>query len=194
MKRAVILAILLIIIGVLLILQSVSQESPSVPTANATNTISGTQELVPNEQDLQQLGMASAGTGCRTEEYQTGEYSTLAQYSFCNYTISSLNDTEVVIELKKYTNFEDLNESYQYDSLHLYSAEGLISENVYGDLSRFRVSNEHDYMGHLNEPGIYYYHLWIVKNPYLIHITSKGIVEAEEHIAGIGQRILSKFG
>lgn len=129
--------------------------------------------------------------GCRTEDYETGPSSSLAQYSFCNY---SLGDTEVIIELKRFTNPEDLNGSYQYDSSHLYSAEGLISEDDYGDMSRFRVNNENDYMGHLNPPGVYYYHLWITKDLYLIHVTSKGTVEAEDSIAEIGQAILSKFG
>ena len=156
-------------------------------------TISGTQELVLNEQDLQQLGMTSDGTDCLTEEYTTNEYSPLAQYSFCNYNINSLNDTQVVLELKKFTNFEDLNGKYQYDSQHLFSIEGLISENDYGDQSRFRVNHENDYMGHLNEPGVYYYHLWICKNEYLIHITSKGTMEAEDYIARIGRQILSQF-
>jgi hypothetical protein len=171
------------------------QDSPSGPTIKTTHTISGTQELVLNEQDLQQLGMRSDdlkqlgmrsnGTDCQTEEYQTNEYSPLAQYSICSYIINSLNDTEVVIQLEKFTNFEDLNGSYQYTSLHLRGFEGLISENDYGDLSRFYVNNE---------STVYYYHLWIVKNEYLIHITSKGTEEAKEYIAEIGYRILSKFG
>ena len=158
-----------------------------------THKISGTQGLLPDEQDLQQLGMTSDRTDCLTEEYPTNEHSPLAQYSFCNYTINSLNDTVIVLQLKKYTNFEDLNGAYQYDSQHLFSIEGLISENDYGDQSRFRVNHENDYMGHLNEPGVYYYHLWICKNEYLIHITSKGTMEAEDYIARIGRQILSQF-
>ena len=169
------------------------QDQPSGPTIKATNTISGTRELVLNEQDLQQIGMTGDGTGCPTEEYTTNEYAPLAQYNFCNYTINSLNGTEVIIELKKFTNFEALNGTYQYDSLHLYSVEGLISENDYGDQSRFRVNNEHDYGGQYNDPNVYYYHLWIGKNEYLIHITSKGAKGAEEYIAKIGRQILSKF-
>lgn len=144
--------------------------------------IAGTHELVLNEQDLQQLGMVGA---CQTEEYQTDEFSPLAQYSFCNYTIDSFSDTEVVVELKKFTNFEDLNGTYQYESLHLRGFEGLISEDDYGDLSRFYVSNE---------STVYYYNLWIGKNEYLIHVTSKGSKDAGENIEKIGQRILSKFG
>ena len=178
MKLAIILAILLILIGGCSIVQ---------------DSISGTQELVLNEQDLQQLWMTSNGTDCQTEEYQTNEYSPLAQYSICYYTINSLNDTQIILELKKYTNFEDLNGSYQYSSLHLRSVEGLISENDYGDQSRFSVNNENDYMGHLNKPGVYYYHLWICKDKYLIHITSKGSEEAKDYIVKIGQQILSKF-
>lgn len=164
------------------------------PGEKDTGTPSGTQELVLNDQDLQQLGDMSVGTDCRTEE-QTSYSSQKVQYTVCSYVINSLNDTEVIIELKKFTNLEDLNGTYQYDSLHLYSVEGLISENDYGDQSRFRVNNENDYMGHLNEPGVYYYHFWITKNEYLIHITSSGRSEgAGEYIEKIGLRILSKFG
>jgi hypothetical protein len=187
MKLAIISVILLALIGVFLIVQNSLQYSPSGPA------ISGTQELVLNEQDLQQLGMTSEAD-CRTEE-QTSYSSNLVQYTICAYLIPSLNDTEVIIEMKKFTNLEDLNDSYQYDSSHLYSVEGLISENDYGDQSRFRVNNENDYMGHLNEPGVYYYHLWICKDEYLIHITSSGrSEEAGEYITETGQLILSKFG
>jgi hypothetical protein len=159
-------------------------------------TISGTQELVLNKQDLQQLGMANAmsfnGNDCQTEE-QTSFSSSRVQYTICNYTINNLNDTWVVIELKKFTNREDLNNAYKYDSSHLFGAKGLISEDTYGDQSRFRVNSEDDYGAEFNEPGVYYYHLWITKNDYLIHITSKGSEEADEYITEIGQQILSKF-
>ena len=161
------------------------QDSQSGPTINTTNTISGTKELVLNEQDLLQLEITSAGNECQTEEYQTDEYSPLAQYTFCTYAINSLNDTQVVIELKKFTNLEDRNGTYQYESLHLRGFQGLISENDYGDLSRFYVNNE---------STVYYYHLWIGKDEYLIHVTSKGNNEAGEYIAKIGHQILSKFG
>lgn len=183
MKLAIILAILLILIG----------GCSTVQNGRTTPAISGTQDLVLNEQDLQQLGM-SIGTDCQTdEEYTNIVDSSLGQYSFCNYTI--LDDTEVIIELQKFANYEALDGSYQYDSSHLYSIEGLISENDYGDKSRFRVNNENDYGGQFNEPGVYFYHLWICKNEYLIHITSNGrSKEAGEYIAKIGRRILSKFG
>ena len=181
MKLAIILAIFLIFIGGC----STVQDPSSGPTVKTTPTISGTRELVLDEQDLQQLGMTSDGNDCQTEEYQTNAYSPLAQYSFCNYTINSLNDTQVVLELQKFTNLEDRNGTYQYTSLHLRGFEGLISENDYGDLSRF-YSN--------NESTVYYYHLWIGKNEYLIHVTSKGTKEAGEYIAKIGRRILLKFG
>lgn len=167
---------------------------PSDPAIRTSPTISGNHELVLNEQDLQQLGMAISEAGCLTEEYPTSEYSPLAQYSFCNYTINSLNDTEVVLELKKYTNLNDLNGSYQYESQHLRSVNGLINENDYGDQSRFYVNNENDYGAEYNDPNIYYYALYITKNEYLIHITSKGSKEAQDYIAKIGQQIMSKFG
>ncbi len=204
MKLAIILAILVILIGGC----STVQESPTVPIINTTPKISGTQELVLNEQDLQQLGMTrggseelhqlgwlSNGSDCKAEEYPTSESSPLAQYSLCSYIITSLNDTEVVIELKKFTNLEDLNGSYQYESQHLRSIEGLISENDYGDQSRFYVNNENDYGAQYNDPNVYYYALYISKDEYLIHITSKGrSKDAKESIADIGRRIMSKFG
>ncbi len=205
MKLAIILAILLILIGGC----STVQDSQSGPTIKTTHTISGTQELVLNEQDLQQLGMTSDlneqdlqqleitgnGTNCRTEEdYSNIVDSSLGQYSICVYTIHSLN-TQVIIELQKFADYEALNGSYQYESSHLYSVQGLISENDFGDQSTFRVNNKNDYGGEFNAPGIYFYHLWITKDKYLIHITSKGgAKEAKEYIAEIGHRILSKFG
>ncbi|MBI2133059.1 hypothetical protein HYU11_00070 [Candidatus Woesearchaeota archaeon] len=171
MKQTIILAILLIfIIGCAR--QAYQNETPS-----------RTSQLVLNENDLQQLGMA--GTGCNTEEYPTSENSPLAQYTFCNYTINRLKNSEVVLELQKFTNFEDLNGTYQYTSLHLRGSQGLISENDYGDFSRFYVNNE---------STIYYYHLWIGKNKYIIHITSKGSKEDGEYIAKTGRQILLKFG
>ena len=201
MKLAIILAILLILIGGC----STVQESPSVPIINTTHKISGTRELVLNEQDLQQLGMTEdineqdiqlfeiTEGNCRTdEEYVNIVDSSQGQYSICVYYI--LNDTQVIIELQKFANLEALNGAYQYDSSHYYSIEGIISENTFGDQSRFRVNNEQDYGGEFNDPDVYFYHLWITKDKYLIHITSKGSKEAEEYIAKIGWRILSKFG
>ena len=206
MKMAI-LAILLIFAGGCLTKQDGGSAQNDSALIQPIPTVSGTQELLLNEQDLQQLGMTSDlneqdlqqlglsnGTNCRTEEGYTNIVdSSPGQYSICIYTINSLNDTQVIIELQKFTNIEALNGAYQYDSSHLYSIEGLISENDYGDKSRFRVNNEHDYGGQYNEPNIYYYHLWICKDLYLIHITSKGSKEAGEYIAKIGWRILSKF-
>ncbi|MDP2907795.1 MAG: hypothetical protein Q8O03_07680 [Nanoarchaeota archaeon] len=179
MKLAVILAILIVLVGGC--------------STKTTRTISGTQELILDEQDLQQLGMT--GHGCQTDdEYTNIVDSSLGQYSFCNYTINSLEDTEVIVQLQKFANLEALDGAYQYDSSHLYSVEGLISENDYGDKSRFRVNNEHDYGGQYNEPDVYFYHLWICKDKFLIHITSSGrSKDAKDYIARIGQQILSKF-
>jgi len=199
MKLAIILAILLILITGC----STVQDPPSWPI------ISGTQELALNEQDLQQIGMTSDvneqdlqqlgmsnGTNCQTdEEYTNIVDSSVGQYSICSYIINSLNDTQVIIELQKFANYEALNGSYQYNSLHLYSVQGLISQDDFGDQSRFRVNNVNDYGGQYNDPNVYFYHLWFTKDLYLIHITSKGSSkEAQEYIAKIGQQILSKFG
>jgi len=210
MKLSMILAILLIPILALIGGCSTAQNSSSGPTIGTTHTVSGTQDLVLNEQDLQQLGMTrdlneqdlqqmgitENGTNCHTEgNYSNIVDSSLGLYSICTYLIPSLNDTEVIIQLQNFADYEALNGSYQYDSSHLYSIEGLISENDYGDQSRFRVNNEHDYGGQYNEPGVYFYHLWFTKDLYLIHITSSGrSKEAKEYIAEIGRLILSKFG
>jgi hypothetical protein len=196
MKLAIIFAILLIsTVGC-----SVVKDSQSGPTMNTTNTttntthaISGAQQLILTGQDLAQLEMKSNGTDCMTEDYQTDEYSPVAQYSICSYTINGLNDTQVVIELQKFTNLNDLNGTYQYASLHLRSVEGLLSENDYGDQSRFYVNNENDYGGQYDDPNIHYYTLYICKDKYLIHITSSGSKDAQEYVARIGRQILSKF-
>jgi len=203
------LAIIILAILLILITGCSTVQPPSGPAVNTAQAISGTQDLVLNETDLQQLGLASdltnqglqqlgiagSGTNCQTDEnYSNIVDSSLGQYSICAYNISSLNDTQAIIELQKFANYEALNGSYQYGSLHLYSIEGLISENDFGDQSRFRVNNVNDYGGQYDKPGIYYYHLWICKDKYLIDISSSGSKDAEEYIAKIGRRILSKFG
>jgi hypothetical protein len=190
MKLVMILAILLILIGGC----STVQDSPSGPTIEMTPVLSGIQELSLNAQDLQQLGMMNNGTDCQTEDYQTDADSPLAQYGICSYSINRLNDTEVVIQLEKYANVEALNGSYQYNSLHLRSIEGLISENDFGDQSRFYINNVNDYGGQFNDPNISYYALYICKDKYIIHISSKGSKDAREYVTQIGQLILSKFG
>jgi hypothetical protein len=181
------------------------QEGVVEPTI--TSELSGTKDLILTNQDLAELGMAgdnfaqlselgitSNGSDCKTEEYQTDGSSTLAQYSICSYVIESLNNTEVIIELKKFADPHALNGSYQYESLHYRSSEGLLSENEYGDQSRFYVNSESDYGGEFNDPSIYYYTLYATKNDYLIHVTSKGTMEeAKDSIAQIGHQILSKF-
>lgn len=189
MKLTMVLAIILIIIVGYLIVQY----SLSGPAANTTHAISGTQDLVLNEQDLQQLGMTSNWAECQTDEQTSFDLSPV-QYTFCNYSIDSLSDTEVFLEMKKFTNLEELDNTYQYESSHLFGAKGLISENTFGDHSRFRVNSDDDYGAEFNEPGVYFYHLWICKNEYFIHITSKGAGEAEGYIAETGRLILSKFG
>ena len=188
MKQIFILAIfLVVVIGGFLVAQNILQDAP------AGKTINSTQKLLLSSQDLQDLGMIIGENGCQTEEYQTSDTSPRTQYSVCFYDIPNLNNTEVIIELKKFNNIHDLNGTYQYDSSHLFSAEGLISENTFGDQSRFRRNNVNDYMGHLNDPNLHAYNLWITKDLYLIHVTSRGTVEAEDLIEEIGQRILSKF-
>ncbi|MCX6707427.1 MAG: hypothetical protein NT001_04790 [Candidatus Woesearchaeota archaeon] len=194
MKKTIILAILLMFIA------GCSAVQKTTPTINTI------QDLMLDSQDLQQLGLTSNtnetyrqmfeisnGTDCRIdEEYTNIVDSSPGQYSICDYT---LNDTDIIIEFQKFANYEALNGSYQYGSEHLYSVEGLMSENDYGDQSRFRVNNVNDYGGQFNPPGVYFYHLWFTKGLYMIHITSKGTdKEAKDDIAKIGRLILGKMG
>lgn len=148
-----------------------------------------TDDLILNEQDVSALGLSV--DHCLTEPFQTGDNVPVTETSFCNYT---KEDSAITIILTRYSNTEDLNGAYQYDSSHYYSADGLISEDTYGDQSRFRVNSENDYGGELNDPNVHYYHLWITKDLYLIHITSKGVESDKVVVADIGERILSKFG
>lgn len=194
MKLPIILAILVILIA------GCAKE----PT---TSAISGTSQLIPNETELSQLGLApdlnetnlqqmgiANGTNCWTDNaYSNIVDSSTGQYSICSYVIPSLN-TSLIIQLQKFDNLEALNGSYQYDSSHYYSAEGLLSENTFGDQSRFRVNSEKDYGGEFNPPGVYFYHLWICKDLYLIHITTSGTSEdAKGYIEKMAQQILAKF-
>jgi len=196
MKQAIILAILLVLVAGCSTME--------------TSTISGTQELVLNEQDIQeigirsnlneeglkQLGIEGDGVNCWTDNAYSNIVDTSAgQYTICAYLIPSLNDTEVIVELQKFANYEALDGSYQYSSSHLYGVKGIISRDEYGDKSVFRVNSEDDYGAEFNEPGVYYYHLWICKDLYLIHVTSGGRSrEAGEYVKKIGEQILSKFG
>ncbi len=207
MKQPIIYAILLVFaLGVLGC--TPAQDSQAEQTIQTTSTVSGTEELILNEDELSEIGMkgdslaqlrelgisADNGSDCKTEKYQTDESSSVTEYSICSYVIESLNNTEVIVELKKFTNQHDLNGSYQYNSLHYRSSEGLISQDDFGDQSRFYVNNENDYGGEFNDPNVYYYTLYTTKNDYLIHVTSKGTIkEARDSIAKIGQKILSKF-
>ncbi len=193
MKIAILAILVLVIAGC-----SLKQETPP---PQPTNVASITDLLLTND-DLAKLGLTTQvqeievlglnGTNCRTEKYTTTVDSPLGEYGICAYGIS--NHTQVIIELKKFTNLNDLNGSYQYDSLHYYSVQGLISENTIGDQSRFRVSNEHDYGGEFNDPSVFVYHLWFTKDLYLIHVTSKGTTDVKDDIVEVATMILEKFG
>lgn len=183
------------------------QESQLEPTPNASNNISGTLALILSEKEISQLGMTSEineqdlvqlglnnGTNCRTDEDYTNVVdSSRGAYTLCVYNIKSLNNTQLIIELTKFTNYEALNGSYGYSSSHLFGAKGLISENDFGDQSRFHVSDPSDYGGEFNKPNEYYYNLYFTKELYLIHITSGKDKEAKDYILKIGRKILSKF-
>ncbi len=174
MKLTTILAVILIIIS-----------------GCTTQQISSTEQLALDEQEIDELAITESH--CETEQFETHERAPLAERTRCQYNVSSINTTITLI-LKKYTNFEDLNGSYQYDSSHLFSQEGLISENTYGDQSKFRVSSEEDYGGQYNDPNVYYYHLWITEELYLIHITSAGSQEAKATIEQMADMIMARFG
>lgn len=202
MKQAIFLAVVLIFIAGCATVENTSQ------TNNVT--INGTSELIFTEQDLKELGMAAEvddqvlnqlgiglnGENCRTDnEYTNIVDSNYGQYSVCAYVIPSLNNTQVIIELQKFADSEALVGSYQYSSSHLNSAEGIISENKYGDMSKFYKNNPNDYGGQLDPPGMHFYHLWFTKGLYMVHVTSAGTsIDADEYVLDAGTKILSKFG
>jgi hypothetical protein len=187
------LAIILTIFMVLIVGCSKVPETPIVPVANSTSTVSGVEDLVLNPQDLAQLGLTQDADECPTETYQVSEYSTQAQYNFCNYTVDAINGTVIVVQLQKYADMESLNGSYQYSSLHLRSIDGLLSQDDYGDQSRFYVNSVNDYMGELTDPNITYYSLFFCKDKYLVQVSSSGSKDAKEYVADLGKKILSKF-
>jgi hypothetical protein len=127
---------------------------------------------------------------CVFENFNASSNSPLIASSFCSY-FSFDESSEVIISISKYSNFDDLFGSYQYQSSHLRSVEGLISEDFFGDFSKFYVNVEEDYMGYLNDVDIYYYHLWIVSGDFLIHITSKSYLEEHDLLIGIAERFMN---
>jgi len=218
MKLTIILTIILAIFLVFIVGCSRVPDVPSGPIINTTNNvsginttnnISGIQDLTLNARDLQQLGLTDDlneqdlarygiignGTNCQSDgNYANIVDSSLGQHNICIYNISGLINTTVIVELNKFTNLEELNGSYGYSSSHLFGAKGLISENDFGDQSRFHVSDPSDYGGEFNKPNEYYYNLFFTKGLYMIHITSGKDKEAKDYITKIGRLILSKFG
>ena len=212
MKMAIFLSIFL----VLIVGCSTVQNPPSgqlnttnTTTTNTANNITGIQDLTLNARDLEQLGIKSdlneqdlaryfingSGTNCQVDpDYTNIVESSQAQHSSCLYSIDTLPNTTIVIELTKFKNMTDLNGSYGYSSSHLFGAKGLISENDFGDQSRFHVSDPSDYGGEFNKPNEYYYNLYFTKGLYLVHVTSGKDKEAKDYITKIGRQILSKFG
>ncbi len=177
-----------IVVTILLLAIAACAPAPSEPVS----TVNGLEDIILTAPELQNIGMTTNGSDCIVETYNTSEYSSLAQYSMCTYNITALN-TEVITQLYKFTNGSDLNGSYQYNSLHYFSVDGLISENTYGDQSRFRVNSVNDYGGEFNNPNITYYHLWTTKDLYLIHITSAGSKDAKSYLEEMATRMLAKF-
>lgn len=175
---------------ILVVIAGCSQEKND----DKTVTVPRIQELLLSQQDLSELGMTTNGTDCIIEEFQTSEFSPLGVYGTCFYTITKDN-TEVVIEYKKFSNKDDLNGAYQYESSHYRSVEGILEQDTYGDQSKFYVNNENDYGAEFNPPGVYFYTLYFTKDEFMVHVTTKGKKEeTKEDIANIGRVILSKFG
>ncbi|MFT4343561.1 MAG: hypothetical protein ACMXYE_02330 [Candidatus Woesearchaeota archaeon] len=158
-----------------------------------TSSINTVQELVLTSQEIDELGLALVEDSCRIEVYETTEHSSLAEFSMCNYTIPRLDNTTLHIILNKYTNTHDLNGSYQYSSLRLSSAAGIISEDEFGDQSRFRKNHEDDYGAEHNDPDVHFYNMWITKDTFLIHITTRGSEEADAYVISIAETLMSKF-
>jgi hypothetical protein len=192
MKKFYMLTALLL--ATIVLLSGCSKEQPAPVQNQTTSKITTVAQLIPTATDLAQLRMMSNGSDCQIDAYETGPQSPLAAYSICFYTVPNLNGTEVIIEMSKYTNKDDLQGSYEYSSSHLQGSKGIISLNTFGDQSRFSHNSDDDYGAQYNDPAIKYYHLWIIKDLYLIHITSKGPVDAQDHISAIGKTILQKFG
>jgi hypothetical protein len=182
MKHAIILALSLLLISACTKVQESIVETG--------HDVAGNEELILTEAELQQLGLAG---DCKTEAYETSEFSVIAQYSFCNYTFTALSDTDLIIELKKFSDTGSMNGSFQYESMHLRSSEGIISENTYGDMSRFYRNSKFDYGAEFDTSNVTYYHLYIVKDEFMIHVTSGGSNGAKQPIEDIGRIVMSRF-
>jgi len=191
-------------LAVLLVGCTTTEEGPTVPIDSSVVDVS-TLLLAPQDiaeirltpggeaQTLEVLGLTSDNQYCKTENYETSESSPLAQLATCSYTIDGMADTSVIIEMKRFTNSNDLTGTYQYESLHLRGAKGLLAENTFGDQSRFSVNSDDDYGAEFNPPGVSFYSLYFTKDSYLVHVTTKGSADAKEDVASIGRRILAKF-
>lgn len=92
-------------------------------------------------------------------------------------------NTTIAVILEKYDSYDDLEGAFQYKSSHLIESEWYLSENKMGDMSKF--------LG-WEDSGYYYYHLWIVDEPFLIHVTSKGSRDVNETILAIGENLLQR--
>ena len=156
-------------------------------TAKQTTTKeTSAKELIPTKE---QIG-ATTELNCTSEVYNTTEFSPLAEYSFCSFKI---NDSEFYLEIKKFSNQNDLNGSYQYDSSHLFGGKGFLNHTTYGDQSKLHVNAGDDYGAEFDPKGVSFYHLWFTKDLFLFHVTSRGIESDRASIEKIGHVILSKF-
>lgn len=191
-----------------LLLPACSSSQSTTPGHGPSDGIRGTQDVLLNEQDRdalsltpnhdeesrEQLGITGNETYCRTEEtYAKNVTLSRGAYSICTYNVSSLNNTDVVVQIKRFADYASLNGSYQYDSSHYFSSTGLISTDELGDQSTFRRSTDDDYGGEQNPDDVHYYHLWVTKDLYLVHVTSSGSEDAKNVVTAIAERILDAF-
>lgn len=143
-------------------------------------------DLIPTKEAIG----ATTELNCTSEIYNTSEFSPLAENTFCNFNI---NDSEFYLEIKKFSNQNDLNGSYQYNSAHLFGSKGFLNHTIYGDQSKLHVNAGDDYGAEFDPKGVSFYHLWFTKDLYLIHITSKGVESDRAYIENIGKKILNKY-
>jgi hypothetical protein len=179
----------------------------TTPTSPEPATVQGTQELILTDDDLTAVGLSPNtdpadnqvlripnGTNCRTETtYGKNVTVENGAYTICTYTADDLNNTEITVETRRFKDQASLNGSYQYESSHLFSEDGLISRDELGDQSTFRKNSDQDYGGANNNESMHYYHLWATKDLYYVHVTSSGSDEARSIVRGVAERTLAKL-
>ena len=159
-------------------------------TAQQTKTevkkVTTAKDLIPSKEEMG----ATTELNCTNEVYNTTEFSPLAENTLCMFNI---NNSEFYLEIKKFSNQNDLNGSYGYNSAHLFGGKGFLNHTTYGDQSRLHVNAGDDYGAEFDPKGVSYYHLWFTKDLYLVHVTSKGVESDRASIENIGHLVLAKI-